>query len=214
MGNKSLIENIDSYIEKCFVDAYASSGRKYDINGWKFEYVLLTSSLYKFKYLIPISCSCEQPLVLKKVNFRLRRNLYRNMGIMFDPVIDSSYFDKNGDEIFSDVGFIVSNSYLNTKNAFALVNITDRKTNKTEKYYLNSYHPGNIKRYSQMLDHYWKLNPENNNEELYIDDWDEFVSFYREVYNSNPWDNYTFTFSATGASDIKFSLEGEENLEK
>lgn len=73
--------NLRKYIEKCFKDAFKSEEREYNPAAWEFEWVMVKNNsdvyqLYDIHW-------CKYARVLNRVLYRLKKNLYKNFGIIY-----------------------------------------------------------------------------------------------------------------------------------
>ena len=73
------LKKLNSYVEKCFRDAYSIEGRAYNSEEVIIEYVLLQNDDGVF-YFYPLF-DCNYQRVLNRVKFRLENNLKKNFGI-------------------------------------------------------------------------------------------------------------------------------------
>lgn len=99
------MKSLDRYIERCFIDAFASENRTYDRADWSYEYIIVNNSV-----LIPIS-RCKYGRVLHRAEYRIENNINKNFGLtvpdngwLVEPDSDISYFDRNFIFCFAKVG--------------------------------------------------------------------------------------------------------------
>lgn len=79
--DEDLEKDIRSYVEKCFKDACESEQRPYK-DTWSFEYLIVNHNGKDDYHLIPF-ISCKYNRVLRRVNYRLEKNMEKNFGIYY-----------------------------------------------------------------------------------------------------------------------------------
>lgn len=80
------MEKLNSYIEKCFVDAFKSEKREYDKKSHSFEYIIIYDSR-NIGHFYPIF-TCKYDRVLRRVYFRLKNNIAKYFDIVYGDTED------------------------------------------------------------------------------------------------------------------------------
>lgn len=75
-------ESIETYIHKCFVDAYKAENREYNRHDWLFEFVLVKNceGIYQ---LLPLIVRSKFDRIYRRVWYRLDHNLMKNFGVHY-----------------------------------------------------------------------------------------------------------------------------------
>ena len=170
------IEKLNSYIEKCFVDAFKSEKREYDKKSYSFEYIIIYDSR-NIGHFYPIF-TCKYDRVLARVYFRLKNNIAKYFDIVYGDTEDfrvsiDSY------ETYIDINFTRA-MIANDKNKRFEISIHDKLDSipVTGGDYIPAY------RYERLIRKYYNINSEDYHkvgEGQYnglpiriMTDWDEF----------------------------------------
>ena len=168
------MNKLDDYIYNCFVDAHKSEGRPFDKGNFSFDYIIFNNSL-----LYPIAW-CKYDRVLRKVMYRLNRNLEKNFNIKM-----------------IQTGFCIYEAVQTLDNNFTLCTFDIKRGNKTKSYFLitllDDEYYGNLCMsktggstdvpYLYMLDRYNKINGTNKDMlSWHVKDFKEYKKLWLECF--------------------------------
>ena len=195
----SLLKNLDSYIQKCFQDAFKSECRPYNEIDWAFEYILVKDKATGSVSMIPL-IRCKYEKVRRRVTYRLSHNLKKNFGIDFSSneifmyiIYESGEIDPNHTAamIETTLGKRYSISLLDDENA-RLQEIGGEciPAYRLEKLLFKYY---NID--AQTFNKLDKRSPKTHLPKFFRKDWDKFKELYKETFDEYPGSAYEFTCS-------------------
>lgn len=192
-------ENIRSYIEKCFKDAFKAENREYDKKLWDFEWVMIKnlSGVYQ---LYPIM-RCKYNRVLRRVIYRLENNLIHNFSIHYgdtDEMICLLYEGNQIDPNYTQAMF--KTQYGNFSLSIFDV-VTNPYKNKLSGKCMIAY------TYEKLVLKYWGLDtnsyntlPENDEKrhlpDSIIEDWESFKELYNKTFGEPIGSHYDIICSS------------------
>lgn len=89
--------NLDKYIEKCFIDAFASEEREYNRDAWSYEYIIVNN-----RFVIPV-VNCKYGRVLRRAEYRIKNNIERNFGLV---IPENRWLINSADSTWLDPNFV------------------------------------------------------------------------------------------------------------
>lgn len=207
------VNRINSYIESCFMDAFRGEGRTYDPDGWDFSYVILSNpQISEYSYMVPLLERCKYQRVLRKVSYRLEKNIFKNFGIIYQPLLTKTHENMNGDEVNDEISATVelNTSRVDTNYTVAMIemilpssrrNITARLSVIPE--YWDQIDPNKhiqllMKCHDISYEEWCALDREDPKHRLpdkYYK-WEEYLDLYQRTFNGKPWNGYQFIFSS------------------
>lgn len=181
------MEKLNSYIEKCFADAFKSEKREYDKKSYSFEYIIIYDSR-NTGHFYPIF-TCKYDRVLARVYFRLKNNIAKYFDIVYG---DTEDFRVSIDlyETYIDINFTRA-MIANDKNKRFEISIYDKLDSipVTGGDYIPAY------RYERLIRKYYNINSEDYHkvgEGQYnslpiriMTDWNEFKKLWEYTFNQN-----------------------------
>ena len=191
-------ENLRSYVEKCFKDAFRAENRDYNEKLWSFEWVMIKNPSGVFQ-LYPIMW-CKFSRVLRRVEWRLQNNLLKNFGVQYENTNDMSclFYDDG------QIDFNFTKAMFQTKQGNVSLSVIDNNTNPYENDLTGKCIPAYT--YEKLLFQYWNLDSESynalseNDEKRYLPDflrkdWNAFKFLYNETFDT-PIDSYEIICSS------------------
>lgn len=181
------MEKLNSYIEKCFADAFKSEKREYDKKSYSFEYIIIYDSK-NTGHFYPI-LTCKYDRVLARVYFRLKNNIAKYFDIVYG---DTEDFRVSIDlyETYIDINFTRA-MIANDKNKRFEISIYDKLDSipVTRGDYIPAY------RYERLIRKYYNINSKDYHKVgkgQYSDlpiriktDWKEFKKLWEYTFNQN-----------------------------
>lgn len=183
------MEKLNSYIEKCFADAFKSEKREYDKKSYSFEYIIIYDSR-NTGHFYPI-LTCKYDRVLRRVYFRLKNNIAKYFDIVYG---DTEDFGVSIDsyETYIDINFTRAMiARKNDKNKRFEISIHDKLDSipVTGGDYIPAY------RYERLIRKYYNINSKDYHkvgEGQYnslpiriMTDWNEFKKLWESTFNQN-----------------------------
>lgn len=179
-------ENLRSYVEKCFNDAFKAENRNYNEKLWSFEWIMIKNPTGIYQ-LYPIIW-CKFKRVIDRVEHRLRNNLMKNFGIHYgntDEMRCSFYPD-------GQIDFNFTQAMFHTKRGNLSLSIYDEKTNVYENELCGECMVAYT--YEKLIFKYWNIDKEsyntlsNNDEKRHLPDslrkdWNSFKTLYNETFD-------------------------------
>lgn len=193
-------QQIRHYVAVCFLDAFMAEHREYNDTLWKFEWVMIKNEKGIYQ-LYPIIMQCKFQRVLRRVETRLKNNLFKNFGIQYkdtEHMTCAVCEDGNIDFNFTQALFSVQNR------KFSL-SVLDGKTNP----YKNNLNGECMIAYTyeKLVLEYWGLtvkeycelpkNDEKRDLPSYLrHDWEKFKELYKKTFNVPIGEGYDIVYSS------------------
>ena len=182
-------ERLNSYIEKCFKDAFKSEEREYDKKLYSFEYVIIYDNK-QVGYFYPIF-TCRYDRVLRRVYFRLKNNIAKYFDIVYG---DTEDFRVSIDSYETYININFTRAMIarkNDKNKRFEISIHDKLDSipVTGGDYIPAY------RYERLIRKYYNINSEDYHKVgkgqynglpiRIMTDWKEFKKLWEGTFNQN-----------------------------
>lgn len=192
-------ETLRNYIRKCFEDAFKAENRSYDEKVWSFEWVLIKNDKNIYQ-LYPIA-QCKYQRVLRRVYYRLQRNLYKNFGMHYENTDNMRcLFYEDG-----QIDYNFTQAMFKTKNKTISLSILDEYTNPYENEKRGKVMV--VYTLEKLLFSYWNLNAElydmlpENDEKRYLPhfmskDWNKFKELYKNTFGEEIGSRYDIICSS------------------
>lgn len=182
-------ERLNSYIEKCFKDAFKSEDRAYNKKSYSFEYVIIYNSK-QVGHFYPI-LTCKYDRVLRRVNYRLKNNIAKYFDIVY------------GDTKDFGVSIDSYETYININFTRAMITRKNDKSKKFEISIHNKLDPIPVTggdyipayRYERLIRKYYNMNPEDYHkvgEGQYnglpmkiMTDWEGFKKLWKDTFEQD-----------------------------
>lgn len=193
-------QQIRHYVAVCFLDAFMAENREYNDTLWKFEWVMIKNEKGIYQ-LYPIIMQCKFQRVLRRVETRLKNNLFKNFGIQYK---DTGFMicifceDASIDFNFTQALFAVQNQKLS-------MSVLDGKTNPYKNNLSGKSRVGYP--YEKLVLEYWGLtvneyyelpkNDEKRNLPNYFKyNWEKFKELYKRAFNVAIGEGYDIIYSS------------------
>ena len=183
------MEKLNSYIEKCFADAFKSEKREYDKKSYSFEYIIIYDSR-NTGHFYPI-LTCKYDRVLRRVNYRLKNNIAKYFDIVYGDTKDF-WASIDSYETYISINFTRAMiARKNDKNKRFEISVHDKLDSipVTGGDYIPAY------RYERLIRKYYNINPEDYHkvgEGQYnglpikiMTDWNEFKKLWEYTFNQD-----------------------------
>lgn len=190
-------ENLRKYIKQCFEDAFKAENRLYDEKSWSFEWIMIKNNKGMFQ-LYPITY-CKYQRVLRRVFYRLKNNLQRNFGLLYEDTDDLRcliYETEQIDYNFSQAMFRIQNRSIS-------LSIFDKNSCNNER--TGECMPAYT--FEKLLFTYWNLNKDlynalpENDKKRYLPqsmskDWNDFKELYKKTFGEDIGSRYNIICSS------------------
>lgn len=190
-------ESLRKYIKQCFEDAFKAENRIYDEKLWSFEWIMIKNDKGMYQ-LYPIA-HCKYQRVLRRVCYRLKNNLQKNFGLLYENTEDlRCLFYEDG-----QIDYNFTQAMFKTQNGNISLSIFDKNTVNDEK--TGECIPAYV--FEKLLFNYWGLNANSYNKLLENDerqhlpqsiskDWNAFKELYKKTFGEEIGNRYNIICSS------------------
>lgn len=195
---------IKNYVERCVKDSFVSEDREYEPDAWRFEYILLRGIDSQVYQMYPV-LYCKYARILRRVNYRLNHNIYKNFHFMYENTVSCWCTLRTADN-----NFRISTGYTQAVfkygNSYIILDIYDENTDLYQNKKLRgecilSYI------YEKMLFKYYGLNAEkymalpDDDERKYLpktisEDWEGYKKLYQKTFGNAVGSKYDIICSS------------------
>lgn len=192
-------ESLRKYVKKCFEDAFKAENHHYDEKSWSFEWIMIKNDKGIYQ-LYPI-VQCKYQRVSRRVCYRLKNNLQKNFGLLYENTDDLRCLFYGNGQI--DCNF--TQAMFQTQNGNISLSVFDENTNPYENegkgQCMISY------TFEKLLFNYWELNadlynklPENDKRrylpQFMSKDWNTFKELYKKTFGEEIGSKYDIICSS------------------
>lgn len=182
-------KRLDSYIEKCFKDAFLSEEREYNKKLYSGEYVIIYDSK-NVGHFYPVM-SCKYDRILRRVDFRLENNIKKNFDLVFK---DSEDFRCSVDSsAIIDFNFtramIADRNNTKKKYEIFILDDLDKFTYKKGQYIPSYKYEQLVRKYYNLEEKdYYRVGDKDDGISLpssLMTDWNEFKKLWKATFDQD-----------------------------